>query len=122
MSRRATGFPPNVVDIITARSNGHCEVMANGCRLRAVQLHHRRPRGMGGTRRASTNTAAAGLHVCQHCHAYIERWRTWALEHGYLVSQHRDPAEVRVFRRSAWVLLTNDGHSIPVPAPVGGTA
>lgn len=74
-----TGFSPAVKAVITERSGGWCE----RCALRlAVQYHHRRPRGSGGTRRLSTNLAANALHVCRFCHQRIESMRAEAFDYG----------------------------------------
>lgn len=98
--RRRTGFPPHVVQLIEARSGLHCEVMARGCTLTATTIHHRRPRGAGGTRRADTNTPSNGLAVCGPCHTTIERQRSWARDNGFLVAQHDSPADIPVNWRS----------------------
>lgn len=98
--RRRTGFPPDVVQLIEARSELCCEVMAHGCHTQAATIHHRRPRGAGGTRRADTNQASNGLAVCDMCHTMIERQRAWALDNGFLVAQHENPNDVPVNWRS----------------------
>lgn len=92
----STGFPDSVIKLVEARSGGACEVMARGCAYRATQYHHRRPRGMGGDPRESTNAASNCLHVCQPCHAWVESQRVWALERGFLVGQEQDPCLVPV--------------------------
>ena len=101
-----TGFRKPVRDIITRRSQGVCE----RCGVNpAVQIHHRRPRAMGGTRRPDTNLPANGLHVCPACHCAIESDREEALRHGWLVLQRHEPFLVPVFRRGEWVSLYDDG-------------
>jgi hypothetical protein len=94
------------VAIVRARSGGVCEIC--GAR-RANQIHHRRPRGMGGSRRVSTNRAANLLDVDDGCHERIERNREWAREHGYLVAQQQDPDAVPVNLWGRWVLLDDSG-------------
>jgi len=74
-----------------------------------VQLHHRRPRGMGGSSASDTNTAANCLALCVGCHQHIESNRKEALSLGWLVHQGDTPEHARVFRRGQWVWLTNDG-------------
>ena len=93
---RATGFPPKVRQQIVERSSGRCEVMASGCTFTAQEIHHRRPRGMGGTNRGNTNAAVNGLACCLACHRRIESDRDWAYGRGFLVRQNVDPATVPV--------------------------
>lgn len=88
------------------RSGGDCEL----CGLQiASQIHHRRPRASGGSRREDTNSAANLLHVCLTCHAHIESGRTSALVFGLLLTQQQDPASEPVQLRGVWVWLLPDG-------------
>jgi hypothetical protein len=101
-----TGFPKKVRDVVTLRANGFCE----RCGVNEpAQLHHRRCRGMGGSKAADTNTAPNALAVCEPCHRDIESHREDALKFGWLVRQGANPAEVPVFRRGQWVVLTDSG-------------
>ncbi|MDG3012172.1 HNH endonuclease [Rhodococcus sp. D2-41] len=110
MSRRKTGPSQDQVDALLARSGGDCEVIAGpACLLTAHQIHHRRARGMGGTKRDSTNFPSGLLHVCWVCHAHIESNRERALRAGWLVSQNDEPAHVPVRWRGRQVLLTDLG-------------
>ncbi|ORL34997.1 HNH endonuclease [Prescottella equi] len=110
MTRRKTGPTQPVVEMVLMRSGGNCEVMAGpSCLLSAHQIHHRRPRGMGGTRRASTNAPSALLHVCWPCHGHIEANREKALKNGWLVSQGDEPVEQSVLWRGRPVLLDDNG-------------
>jgi 5-methylcytosine-specific restriction protein A len=114
---RLTGFSPIVRKQIQDRSEGLCELC--GC-FEAVQMHHRRARGMGSTRRPETNQAGNALHICADDHYWVENNRSLSLQRGWLVSQHRTPAEVPVLRRGVWVLLDNHGDYIEIPEPAGG--
>lgn len=102
-----TGFPRRVRDQIVARANGACERC--GVPVNVFQIHHRRPRGMGGSTAEDTNRASNGLCVCVSCHGDIEANREDALKYGWLVRQGQDPVAVRVLRRGQWVTLANDG-------------
>ncbi len=102
MSRRATGFSKEVLQLVLARSGGQCEALAAGCLITASDAHHRRPRGMGSTRRPETNNASACLFLCSRCHLRIESMRSWALDNGFLVRQSQNPAEVPVWWRCNW--------------------
>ncbi|MBC7723705.1 MAG: hypothetical protein H7146_03010, partial [Burkholderiaceae bacterium] len=109
--RVSTGFPLSVRVTVMARSNGVCEV----CNVRrGDQIHHRRPRGMGGTSRASSNTAANALHLCAECHGEIESFRDVGAEMGHIVGQNSDPAGCPVYLALwGWVLLDEDGGIMP---------
>lgn len=117
------GFPRDVVELVLGRSGGSCEIMATGCTLLATEIHHRRPRGMGSTRRPETNHASNALHVCRRCHLRAEAHRTWALNNGFLVRQSDHPDAVPVWWRCSehgghkdLVLLDDTGHTIPTTA------
>jgi 5-methylcytosine-specific restriction protein A len=125
--RRLTGFSPLVRYQIEERSNTFCERC--GCLALNGQAHHRRPRGMGGSRNPETNQAANALWLCtagdapiggNACHEHVESNRAEALKYGWIVAQHRTPAEAPVLRRGFWVLLDNKGDYFPIPEPAGG--
>ncbi len=102
-----TGFSKQVRDRILDRAQGQCEI----CWFApAAQVHHRRARGMGSTRRPESNMPANGLALCLVCHLMVESNRELALENGWLVRQEHDPAGVAVMRHgSDWYLLDNQG-------------
>lgn len=106
-----TGFSKPVRDIITRRANGACERC--GLAAPAYQIHHRRPRGIGGSKRHDTNQASNALFVCVACHCAIESDRSLSLENGWLVRQGQEPFLVPVFRRGEWVRLYDDGTVTP---------
>lgn len=118
MNRRIKpGFTPAAKALILARSGGICELDSCGP---AEVIHHRRPRGAGGTSLAWVNQPANGLHVSRSCHDWIEgRIPSWSRVQsgkvGWLVSQHSDrvSADVPVLYRNRWVLLTDDGRTVP---------
>ncbi len=102
-----TGFSPATRDVIYQRSDGVCERCGAGP---VEQLHHRRARGAGGSRRTDTNTPANCLAICSPCHLHIETNRTEAKDMGWLVRQGHDPEHVPVmYRRTGLVNLHPDG-------------
>jgi 5-methylcytosine-specific restriction protein A len=106
-----TGFDVVVRQLILDRAGGLCE----RCGAEPVQqIHHRRPRSMGSTRRPETNLPANGLAVGVLCHNRIESHRTEAYENGWLVHQNHDPAQIPVNRRGLTVLLNNAGDYTPI--------
>lgn len=82
-----------------------------------AQIHHRRPRGMGGTKQRESGNAANGLLLHPSCHERVERNRSAALAAGWLVPQHADPAEVPVRLWDGWALLSDDGSLTRVGEP-----
>lgn len=98
---------------VEARSDGVCEV----CWVEpGQQIHHRRPRRMGGDPRPETDMPGNLIHASHVCHQQrIESNRTWAYSKGLLVPDHKMPAEVPVVWRPRrwgdrpWVLLDDVG-------------
>ena len=110
---RPTGFPRPVIELVTARSQNYCECMSTGCTLIAEHMHHRRPKGMGGTWRPESQWASNALHVCLRCHLKIHAMPTWSRTHGFLVRQSDDPAATPVWWRcSQRILLDDTGNTI----------
>lgn len=84
-------------------------------------IHHRRARGMGGSRRPETNLPGNLLLLCgsgtSGCHGLIEKQRQYSLDLGLLVSQHQEPVQVPVLRwRTTLVFLDNEGTFRPAKA------
>lgn len=108
--RRSTGPTPAVVALVRARACETCERCGNDW---GTQLHHRRPRGAGGSKREGTNRPPNCLWLCQRCHADIESRREWATVHGWVVSQNGDPLLIPVLTRHGWVRLDDEGGVLP---------
>jgi hypothetical protein len=52
--------------------------------------------------------------LCEPCHRWIETAaRRLSTEQGFLVPQHREPADVMVRYRGRMAWLTNDGEVVP---------
>lgn len=111
---RPTGFPPDVKLLIQTRARGICERCGYGSS--DCVAHHRRPRGLGGSKRVDTNTASNGVWLCGECHRHVESYRSAASSDGWLVRQSQCPAEVPVYRRGRWVLLDDAGTCRSVEA------
>lgn len=110
---RVSAFSDVVRARVMARSGGFCEARISGCWDEASQLHHRRARGMGGSKDPRTGGAANAAAVCLPCHDHLERHRTEARGLGWLVRQGADPAQVPVYRYRQWVLLDDQGGVSP---------
>ena len=92
---------------VLARSSGHCEIFAQGCRYTFDRLVSRRP-----SERASENPSPAELFAgCGECAQTVASLNPQlAARLGYLVDAGRDPAAVPFhWRASRWVLLGRDG-------------
>ncbi|MCX5070847.1 hypothetical protein OOJ91_33925 [Micromonospora lupini] len=106
---------------LLVRSGGNCEARTPWClaehgtgslvRLsrERVSIHHRRPRGMGGTRRADAHALHNLMLLCgtgvTGCHGWTESERTAARQRGLLVHQDVDPAVAPVVLASGRVVL-----------------
>lgn len=96
--------------IVLDRDEHRCVVCSTS---QGLQIHHRRARGMGGTRRPDTNHPQNLVTVCAHHHQWIETHRVWATGHGLLVKQSEDPAAIPVTTWRGVVLLDAAGAMTP---------
>lgn len=75
------------------------------------EIHHRLPRGMGGTSKSATNKHSNLLLLCRDCHAWIEANRAEAYVFGWLVRRWQDPLDTPVMcKRRGLILLDNNGE------------
>ena len=93
--------------LIKERAKGCCELCGTPAHETA-QIHHRRPRGMGGTKNPESRSASNGLYVHFRCHQRIELNRADALKNGWLLLQSQS-LEAPVRLHSGWVVLHEDG-------------
>lgn len=116
---RNTGPSHEVVDVVLARANYSCEIA--GCAVgdrRGVDysLHHRRPRGMGGSHWSGINLPSNIMLLCGSgttgCHSIVETRRAAAVAAGWLVLSRTDPATVPclIEHGSRFVYLTASGE------------
>lgn len=91
--------------VIAARSGGRCEIRIPGvCEGKARSIHHRKPRGQGGTNDPSNLLHLDGDGVAG-CHGWIERNRKIAYRMGWLVHTEDDPADIGIM--PGWKLSPN---------------
>lgn len=115
MARRykATGPDAETVEVVYVRAGYACEIcdaMVGDRRGVDHHIHHRRPRGVGGSKRPDTNSPANLLLLCPDCHRTVESRRGEALGVGWLVPQPGDPAATAVLvHRDRWTYLGHDG-------------
>lgn len=95
-----------IVQAVRHRDMDMCVVCGG---TNALQTHHRRARGMGGTRRADTNEPQNLVTVCASCHHRIELNRAHAYRLGLLVHQTENPAEVPIHTWRGVIFLTPAG-------------
>jgi 5-methylcytosine-specific restriction protein A len=107
-----SGFPLKVRAVIIERAAGRCEVCGEA--KPGMQVHHRRPRGMGGSKRDCTNLASNGLYCCPDDHAWIESHREWAYAQGLLLRQGQKPTAWPVQLHRGLVLLSDSGGVVEV--------
>jgi 5-methylcytosine-specific restriction endonuclease McrA len=112
--RRDTGPDRTTRELVLERDEYRCVDCGDNENL---QLHHRKPRKIGG--RADwrkSNSPANLLTVCRDTHDWIESRREEAYDAGLLVHEHDDPAEVPVkhFLWQQLVYLDDDGGWRPV--------
>lgn len=82
--------------------------------------HHRMPRQMGGTSDPVIANIANCAVLCGHatspggCHAWVEKYRHIAEDHGYIVRRGINaPAGTRIKRLDGtWWLLTSSGLAV----------
>lgn len=107
---RDTGPARRVRTLVVARSQvrGHPSCERCGA-AQPEQIHHRKPRRLGGTRDPQANQPANLVAICAGCHLAIEMHRSRAYAHGWLVPDNDDPAATPIHYRRRWSYLDNNG-------------
>jgi 5-methylcytosine-specific restriction endonuclease McrA len=81
--------------------------------LAHYSIHHRKPRGMGGSRDPRINGKANLLLLCgsgtDGCHGHVEAHREWALANGYLLRDVADAPLTPVLTYAGWRLFDDHG-------------
>jgi hypothetical protein len=100
-----------VMATITARSSGHCEIMAPDCRLGLDAIASR----IRGRCWQELPDAAAGYAVCRTCQAVVTRMESrMSYQLGYIVDGPADAAAVPFYwRQNRWMLLDSAGGAAP---------
>jgi 5-methylcytosine-specific restriction protein A len=111
-----TGFSPKVRALILERDGG-CVIC--GRSYGALQIHHRAPRGMGGSKAAWVNQAPNGITLCDEHHRWVEANRTEAEAAGWIVRRGVTlPANVPVQYLGGLRWLLPDGRTEPITYPL----
>lgn len=113
---------PEQREIVRRRAKGICERCGS---RRGTNVHHRIPRGMGGSSNEYINRPGNLVYLCGSgttgCHGWIESHRAEARESGWLVSRFSSltPDAVPLVD---WCgnrfLIDNDGGRTDLPAPI----
>lgn len=103
---------PKTRQQVIDRDNGMCIMCPRAVPVQEV--HHRRPRGMGSSKRTETNSPANLICLCGGHHRWVESHRDEAREMGWLVRQDDIPAEVPIFYRGRFVTLDDDAGIVEV--------
>lgn len=122
---RDTGPDKSTVEAVLSRAGRQCEACgATVGDRRGVDfsIHHRRPRGMGGTQWFGANLTSNLMLLCgtgtTGCHGYVESHRTASIACGWLVPNWLDPTEVPAVVNREFVLLSNRGTYEEYPSPI----
>jgi hypothetical protein len=109
-------LPQGTVAAVHTRANRRCERCGTDW-SDFWSMHHRRPRGMGGSKRPEVNAASNILLLCGSgttgCHGWVESNREEAYELGLLVHKWQMPVEVPVTLWHGTFLLDDDGGLQP---------
>lgn len=115
--RRNTGPTPETRLAVLMRDGYRCVQCGEALEF-VWECHHRRPRGMGGSRDPQTNSPANLIALHPDCHQWIESRREEALENGWLVPQGKNPAEWAIAHALHGVVyLLDDFTWVPVAGP-----
>lgn len=112
---RAAAPTSATVGLLYARAGRRCELCGGPLSgLGGWSKHHRRRKGMGGSRLPWINDVTNLLLLCGSgitgCHGRVESHRTEAYEVGWLLRDGEHPAEVPVLIHARGsVYLTPDG-------------
>ena len=108
---RATGPDLRTRQGVIDRDQRRCR----RCSAPMAQIHHRRPRGMGGSRRDEAINAPSNLVcLCAPCHRWIEAHPAESFEDGWRVRRSHDPRAIPLVVGDSEVYLDDDYQATPV--------
>jgi 5-methylcytosine-specific restriction enzyme A len=112
---RRTGPPESVIALVRQRDKYRCLIC--GIAGRRYEVHHRRPRGAGGTTDPTVNQAGNLVNLCTDHHRRVEANRAEAYLNGWLLRMMADPERVPFKCWDGWHLLAHNGTRKPVGPP-----
>jgi 5-methylcytosine-specific restriction enzyme A len=87
--------------------DGECCVR---CHYPACDVHHRKPKGMGGTSDEEVAFGLANLiSLCRECHSYIHAHPAESYKLGYLVRSWDNPELVKIETNLGSLEIRSDG-------------
>lgn len=108
--------------IVHNRDAGRCLMCGFVVTHRLRSVHHRTPKGMGGSALLESPTnlvTLCGLGNADGCHGKAHSNPEWARNHGWIVSRSLNPTEIPIDMYDGWFTLTDDGQRIPYLQEVG---
>jgi 5-methylcytosine-specific restriction enzyme A len=121
---RNTGPTTGTRKLVMTRADNHCERCGKAI-TGAYSIHHRKPRGMGGTKDPVANSPSNLVLLCGSattpggCHTSVEKFRQAAVTTGWIVARTTDPARVPLkYHSGRWYLLNDDGTLTETVRPV----
>lgn len=99
-------------NIVHERDQGRCQMCGIYITDGNGAVHHRTPKGMGGS--ALLESPANLVTLCgrtnvEGCHGKAHSNPQWARNHGWIVSRNFNPEDIPVDTVDGWVLLSDDG-------------
>lgn len=113
-------IPDRVRRLVMERDRYRCVICGQTVVNRPGSLHHRRPRGSGGSKASDTNSPVNLIVLCgtgtSGCHQRVESNRTAAFDAGWLVHAWEQPALVPVVHGGSVVYLRPNGSTSYEPS------
>lgn len=112
---RSTGPDTDTREKVRWRDRDRCR----RCGASTWQIHHRKPRGMGGTRDPEANSPESLVLLCGSgttgCHGWVESHRAEARAEGWLVNRHgvQRCEDVPILTQDGWMQFHPDGTATP---------
>lgn len=113
MAGKSQSVPEGVRAVVLARDGHRCARCGTSCLNVPASVHHRRARGMGGTRDARSSDPRNLVLLCgtgtTGCHGWIESHRSAALDTGCLIRSYDELSRPLITRYGTRIVLTADG-------------
>lgn len=114
-ARPISEIPQDVKDTVKARAGGRCECCGRNLITGNCSYHHRRAKGMGGSRDASTHTTANVVLICGRdnktgCHGDVHGNPIEARAHGWIVRQGALPARIQIVLHDGRTVFLGDSY------------
>lgn len=105
-------MPEKTAALVKARAGGRCERCGTNYAYR-WSIHHRKPRGMGGTKDPSIHSVSNLVYLCgsgtEGCHGWVEANRQKAKDLGLLLYRADVSVEIPIALHYGIVLLDDEG-------------